>query len=181
MGRTLLLVGRPGVGKTTVIKAVAKALGPRAGGFFTEEIRAEGRRVGFRLVTLDGKSVVMAHVGFRGRDRPRVSRYGVDVDAIEQVGVESLRRATHAGQIIVVDEIGKMELYCEPFKAALTQAVSSSSTVLATAMAKPNPWADAFKALPLVTVWEVTRENRGGLAKQVLHWLESQGLPRHSQ
>jgi nucleoside-triphosphatase len=53
MGRTLLLTGRPGVGKTTVIKKVAEALGDRAGGFYTEEIRgAEGRRRGFQLVTL---------------------------------------------------------------------------------------------------------------------------------
>ena len=61
----LLLTGRPGIGKTTVIKAVATALGERAGGFYTEG--GPGGRQGFRLVTLDGQEVVMAHVNLRSR------------------------------------------------------------------------------------------------------------------
>ena len=74
MGRTLLLTGRPGVGKTTVIKKVAEALGDQAGGFYTEEIRgADGRRRGFRLVALDGDKAVMALIDLRGAGRPRVS------------------------------------------------------------------------------------------------------------
>ncbi len=72
MGRTLLLVGRPGIGKTTAIKAVAERLGDRAGGFYTEEIRGPGGRKGFRLITLDGRETVMAHVTLKGGGRPRL-------------------------------------------------------------------------------------------------------------
>ena len=188
MGRTLLLTGRPGIGKTTVIKAVAEMLGERAGGFYTEEIRGPGGRKGFRLVTLEGQETVMAHVDLRGQGRPRVSRYGVDVAAIERVGVAALRRAMHEGRVVVVDEIGKMELFCGPFKEVVLQAVGGPAlspsaslginsaegpyTVVATAMAKPNPWVDALKALPNVVVWEVTVENRDGLAGRVVEWIE---------
>ena len=172
MGRTLLLTGRPGVGKTTVVKAVTEALGERAGGFYTEEIRGPGGRKGFRLVTLDGQEVVMAHVNLRGRGRPRVGRYGVDVGAIERVGVAALRQAMQKGQIVVVDEIGKMELFCGGFKEAVLLAVGGPYTVVATAMAKPNPWVDGLKAMPNVTTWEVTFGNRNGLAEQVAQWLE---------
>ena len=181
VGRTLLLTGRPGIGKTTVIKAAAELLGERAGGFYTEEIREQDQRKGFRLVTLDGQEAVMAHVKLRGRNRPRVSRYGVDVAAIERVGVAALRRAMEAGQIVVVDEIGKMELFCKPFKEVVWQAVNGPApirakgphTVVATVMAKPNPWADGLKALPHIVVWEVTMANRDRLAKQVVKWLEA--------
>jgi len=166
------LVGRPGIGKTTVVKAVVKFLGERAGGFYTEEIRGPGGRKGFRLVTLDGQKAVMAHVTLKGRGRPRVGRYGVDVEAIERVGVAALHRAMRRGQTVVVDEIGKMELFCGPFKEAVLQAVGGPYTVLATAMAKPNPWADALKAMPQVTTWEVTAANRDGLAERVREWLE---------
>lgn len=171
MGRTLLLTGRPGIGKTTVIKAVVKGLGERAGGFYTEEIRDSGRRQGFRLVTLDGERAVMAHVNLRQSGSPRVSRYGVDVEAIQRVGVAALRRAIGSGQIIVIDEIGKMELFCRSFKEAVSQAVSGPCEVVATAMARPNPWVDNLKALPNTTIWEVTAENRDGLDKEIVHWL----------
>jgi len=172
MGRTLLLTGRPGIGKTTVIKAVAEPLGERVGGFYTEEIRGPGGRKGFRLVTLDGQEAVMAHVNLRGQGRPRVGRYGVDVEAIERVGVAALQRAMQKGQIVVVDEIGKMELFCRPFREAVLRAVSGPYTVVAAVMAKPNPWVDGLKATPGVTVWEVTAGNRDGLAERIGQWLD---------
>jgi nucleoside-triphosphatase len=77
MGQTLILTGRPGIGKTTIIKAVIAQLGDRAGGFYTEEILGPGGRKGFRLITLDGQSAVIAHVDFKSRSQ--VGRYGVKV------------------------------------------------------------------------------------------------------
>jgi nucleoside-triphosphatase len=173
MGRTLLLTGRPGVGKTTVIKRVAEALGDQAGGFYTEEIRgADGRRIGFRLVALDGDEAVMAHVDLRAEGRPRVSRYGVDVEAIQRVGVTAVRQAMAANQVIVVDEIGKMELFCEPFKKAVIAAVNGPTPVLATAMSGSHPWVDELKARQQVEIWNVTTHNRDRMPESVLQHLE---------
>lgn len=172
MGHTLLLTGRPGIGKTSIIQTVVEALGSRAGGFYTEEIRGPGGRKGFRLVTLDGREAIMAHVNLRGGGRPRVSRYGVDVKAVEKVGVSALRRAMEAGKIIVVDEIGKMELFCGPFKDTVLQTVGGPYTLLATVMSKPNPWVQALKAMPCVETWEVTLQNRDELPERVLKWLK---------
>jgi nucleoside-triphosphatase len=173
MGRTLLLTGRPGIGKTTVIKAVAASLGERAGGFYTEEIRESGGRKGFRLVTLAGQTAVMAHVNLRGQGRPRVGRYGVDLGAIERVGVAALQRAMRENRIVVMDEIGKMELFCGPFKEAVLRAVSGPYTVMAAVMARPNAWVDSLKAMPDVTLWEVTAGNRDRMAERVVGWLET--------
>ena len=171
MGRTLLLTGRPGIGKTTVIKAVAESLGEKAGGFYTEEIRGPGGRKGFCLVALDGDKTIMAHVDLRGRGRPRVGRYGVDVEAIERVGVAALRQAMQKGQIVVVDEIGKMELFCGPFKNVVLQATGGSHTVIATVMAQPNPWVDSLRMMPSTTRWEVTAKNRDKMDARVRRWL----------
>jgi len=172
MGRTLLLTGRPGVGKTTVIKAVAETLGNRAGGFYTEEIRGPGGRKGFRLVTLDGQETVMAHVNLRGQGRPRVSRYGVDVGAIDRVGVAALRRAMNECEVVIIDEIGKMELFSGQFRDAVLQAAGGPRPVVATVMSKPNPWVDALKSLPQIEIWEVTMENRERMAERVVKWLK---------
>ena len=78
--KALLLTGRPGIGKTTVIRRVADALqGERIAGFYTEELRSRGKRTGFRIVTLDGRARLMAsiHIG----SPHRVAKYGVDVSA----------------------------------------------------------------------------------------------------
>ncbi len=176
MGRTLLLTGRPGVGKTTVIKAVVEGLGPRAGGFYTEEIRGPGGRKGFCLVTLDGEEALLSHVDFRGPRYPRVGRYGVDVETFSRVGVGALRRAMQEGRIVIIDEIGKMELFSGPFKETVIQAVSGPYTVVATIMAKPHPWADALKQLPTITLWELTVENRDQMPEQVLRWVRGRKM-----
>ena len=64
MTKKILLTGRPGCGKTTLVKRVVAKLVFPAGGFYTEEIRQRGERVGFKIVTLDGEEVVLAHVDF---------------------------------------------------------------------------------------------------------------------
>jgi len=171
MKATLLLTGRPGVGKTTVIKAVAQSLGDRAGGFYTEEISGPGGRKGFRLVTLDGRDAIMAHIDLRSSERPRVSRYGVDVTAIERVGVRAIEQAMKHEKIVVIDEIGKMELFSGSFKSVVLQAIGRH-VVIATVMAKPNPWVEGLTLMPKVTLWEVTAQNRDRMVQQVMDWVK---------
>src|SRR5437016_6316223 len=84
-----LLTGRPGCGKTTLIKCVVNSLPGRAGGFYTEEIRDGGTRAGFKIVTLDGEEVVFAHVGLKTPEH--VGKYGLDLSVLETVGVEAVR------------------------------------------------------------------------------------------
>ena len=169
MGQTLLLTGRPGIGKTTIIKAVIAQLGDRAGGFYTEEILGPGGRKGFRLITLDGQAAIIAHVDFKSRSQ--VGRYGVKVDVIDQLGAGAVRSAMDHRPIVIIDEIGKMELFSSPFQSAVLKAVSGPKIVLATAMLGEQPWLLALKSLPNVTVWEVTKLNRTRLVEQVLNWL----------
>jgi nucleoside-triphosphatase len=173
VGRALFLAGRPGVGKTTVIRAVAARLGARAGGFYTEEVREEGQRTGFRLVALDGPAGMLASVNRSGRYR--VSKYRVHLDELEGIGVEALVRALDEPrvEVIVVDEIGKMELLSPAFREAVEEALASAKLVLATVMDRPQPWVDAIKARPDVTLLEVTIANRQAMPDRVLRWLQA--------
>jgi len=171
MGRTLILTGPPGIGKTTIIKAVIDQLGDRAGGFYTEELLGPGGRKGFKLVTLAGEWGIMAHVDYKSRSK--VGRYGVAVDVIDQYGVTAIKAAIEHKPIVIVDEIGRMELFSSPFQAAVLKAVASPKIVLATAMLDNHPWVAALKAFPGVTVWMVTKQNRGTLAAEALAWVNS--------
>ena len=173
MAQTLLLTGRPGVGKTTIIKQVAQVLGERAGGFYTEEIRGPGGRKGFRLVTIPagGREAIVAHHEFRTRNR--VGRYGVDVATLDAVGVAALREAAQSRDVIVVDEIGKMELFSGEFRGAMLKAMSSHKILVATVMQHEHDWVTALKRMPQVTLWQVMLSNRSEMPARVMQWIES--------
>jgi len=118
MKRHILLVGLPGSGKTTIARRAIELLrgrGTRVWGFWTGEIREAGNRRGFDIESVSGTHAVMADVDFR--QRPKVSKYGVDVAAVDTVAVAEINRAVGAGQrgaVLVIDEIGKMELMSPP-------------------------------------------------------------------
>jgi nucleoside-triphosphatase len=168
-----LLTGRPGTGKTSLIKQAVAELGVSAGGFYTEEIRDKGTRLGFKLVTLDGEEVVLAHVSIHSPYR--VGKYGVDVEGLERVGVAALRRAAAEAQLVIVDEIGKMELFSAAFRESILAIISSGKRVLGTIMLAPNPWADAIKRLPQVKLVELTKTNREQARDDLRGWLATIG------
>ena len=165
----LLLTGRPGVGKTTLLRRALATFAGRAGGFYTREIREGQRRVGFALVTLDGEEAVLARVAFA--DRQRVSRYGVDVEALDRVGVAAVRRALRESDLVVVDEVGKMELLSPAFREAVGEAVASGKPLLGTVMLAANPWADRLKRVPRVEVVYLDEHNRGEVETRLREWL----------
>lgn len=171
MKQVYLLTGKPGTGKTSLIKQAVAGLGGKAGGFFTEEIRGEGVRQGFRLVTLDGQSATLAHVNIHSSYR--VSKYGVAIDNLDRVGVPALLKAAQQCDLVVIDEIGKMELFSANFREAILQIINSGKRVLGTIMLNANPWADAIKLKPQVNLVIVTKANYPQALKGLLHWLQS--------
>ena len=161
----VLLTGRPGCGKTTLIKRVVNNLPRRAGGFYTEEIRDGGTRAGFRIVTLDAEEVVFAHVDFKTRER--VAKYGLDLPALEKTGVEAVREAVRRRRLVVIDEIGPMEIRSPIFRDAVNEALDSEVPVLATVFARPLPFTEAIKSRPDVRLIEVRPNNRERLVSEL--------------
>ena len=170
MKQVYLLTGRPGTGKTSLIKQAVAGMRGKAGGFYTEEIRSGEVREGFRLVTLDGQDTILAHIDIHSPYR--VGKYGVDIDSLDEVGVSALNQAVKKHDLVVVDEIGKMELFSANFREAVWQIINSGKKVLGTIMFKANPWADAIKRQPQVNLVEVTRANYNQVLKELLVWLE---------
>ncbi len=175
MSRILLLTGGPGVGKTTVVRRVTADLGDlRLAGFTTEEIRARGRRLGFRIVDFEGRGRTLAHVDFPGP--VRVGRYGVDVKAIEAIAAASLV-PDPAVDLYVVDEIGKMECLSEAFVAAMRVLLDSERRVLATIARRGGGFIDQVKRRGDTELWEVTVRNRERLPERVLAWVRGAPSP----
>lgn len=168
-----LLTGKPGSGKTSLIKQLVANMGDRAGGFYTEEIRGQGTRLGFRLVTLDGQSAILAHINIKSPYR--VSKYGVDTSRLEEVGVAALKRAARECELVVIDEIGKMELFSAKFRETVLSIIDGGKKVLGTIMLTPNPWADNIKQKQPVELLMVTRENHQPIIEKLQPWLAAIG------
>jgi nucleoside-triphosphatase len=163
----VLLTGRPGCGKTTLIKRVINELALPAGGFYTEEIRERGRRVGFKIVTLESKEAVLAHIDFKTAQC--VGKYRLDLAGLETVGLEALRTALRARQLVVIDEIGPMEIRSRIFCDVVNEALDSPDVlgILGTITARPFPFTDTIKKRSDVTMIEVRPENREGLVSEL--------------
>jgi nucleoside-triphosphatase len=165
MSKKVLLTGQPGCGKTTLVKRVVAKLTLPADGFYTEEIRKRGERLGFKIVTLKGEDAVLARVDFKTQQR--VGKYGLDLSGLETVGIEALRRAVRARGLVVIDEIGPMELRSAIFRDVVTETFDSGTPILATVTERSFPFTDAIKKRRDVTVIEVRRNNREKLVSEL--------------
>ena len=168
MKAKVLLTGRPGCGKTTLIKRVVNELALSAGGFYTEEIRQRGERVGFKIITLQGKEAVLAHVDFKTKQR--VGKYGLDLPALESIGIEAICIAMRARQLLVIDEIGPMEIRSRIFCDVVNEALNGPDTsgILATITARSFPFTNAIKKRHDITLIEVHPKNREQLVSDLL-------------
>jgi nucleoside-triphosphatase len=163
----VLLTGRPGCGKTTLIKRVVNELVLPAGGFYTEEIRHRGQRVGFKIITLGGEEAVLAHVDFNTKQR--VGKYGLDLHGLESIGTEVICIAVQARQLVVIDEIGPMEIRSHIFCDVVNEALDSPDTsgILGTITARSFPFTNAIKKRHDITLIEVRPENREQLVSEL--------------
>ncbi len=137
MGREgkYIIRGKPGSGKSTaviMVKERLENLGVRVGGIRTPEVRSGGRRIGFEVEDLlTGERVMFASVNYR--DGPRISKYGVRIDLFEKVAIPALESSMQECDLVLVDEIGKMELLSDRFVDTVRRLWSSDRAALGTA------------------------------------------------
>ena len=167
----LLLEGRPGIGKTTVARRLVALLlegGVPVGGFTTAELRTGEHREGFVVETVSGAQEVLAHVDLPGP--PRVGRYGVDLAAFERVALPALG-TPRTGGVVVVDELGKMELASAAFRDAVTELLGRDVAVVATVHRARHRLTDALRRRPDIRVIRVTEATRDALPQQLMEYL----------
>ena len=168
--RHLLITGLPGTGKTTLLMELVRRFARLTpAGFYTEEVREEGMRRGFRLTSLDGREGILSDVNFGGRYR--VGRYGVDVEGFETF-LTSLDLLSHPSPLIFIDEIGRMECLSQRFARLAETLFSSEKTVVATVARQGEGLIREVKLRPDSRLVEVTPANRQALKEELGRWLE---------
>ena len=163
--RNIFLTGPPSSGKTTVIQKVIAKIGKKATGFYTQEIKKQGKRVGFLMKTLDGKEGLLGHETIKSPYHIR--RYGVSIENIEQIAVPAIT-AQSEDTIVVIDEIGKMECFSSAFCEAARKALDAPNMVLGTIAVGGTDFIRTIKERDDIKIYQVTLQNRDQLPDQLL-------------
>ena len=174
MARKLFLTGEPGAGKTTVLQKVITKLGDDCVGFYAVELRGEsGQRIGFNLETVNIPEAggPLAHVDFT--TGLIVGKYQVDPTAMDRI--VQCAELFNSNKVLVIDEIGWMQSYSEPYKAFVDKALSDpEQKVLAIIKSASQPWVDAVKEkFDDIRTINVRPDNRDGLANDICLYLLS--------
>jgi nucleoside-triphosphatase len=164
--KNLLITGLPGVGKTTLIKKLYELLqNLHPVGFFTEEIREEGVRKGFELISLNGTRGILSHKNIRTPFR--VGEYKVDIKSFEDF-LGSISFFNTLTRLIIIDEIGKMECFSDQFKKLLEEVLDSEKWVIGTIASKGSGFIAEIKGRKDVKILEITKKNRDFLFLEIL-------------
>lgn len=131
----IAITGKPGIGKTTACLKVYEALKDKINieGFITFEVREKGRRVGFKIREL--KSSKESWLAKVGDGKIKVGKYVVFVDAVDEIS-ESI--TNYDADLIIIDEIGPMELKSRKFIEAVEMLVNKDNNLLFSIHLKSN-------------------------------------------
>ena len=151
------------------------------GGFYTEEIREDGERVGFQINTLSGKTGILAHVKIDSA--LRISRYGVNLETFEKICLSELINAINNPDVkyIIIDEIGPMQLFSDKYKALLMELLNCKKPIIGTIFKNNYEWLDDFKKQEKVNLVEITFENRDELPLQIVEYVTRDDLKMQSK
>ena len=173
------ITGLPGAGKTHALIKVIEMLEAEeiiVGGMITEPIVEDNRRVGFSVMDWRTKQKsVLAHIEIQSKFM--VGKFGVDLTTLETVGVAALMRACEEANVIVIDEVGKMEVESEKFVGAVKVALDVEKPMLLTLHKKSrNPLLQDIRRRDDVRILEVTPINRNLLPYKIMKLMKGELL-----
>jgi len=179
LSHKIFLTGPPGVGKSSVLLRLVEALenrGFQVGGMVTREARDGGVRIGFNVTdVLTGREGWLATA--REPIGPRVGKYSVDLEGLEGIGVQAITSALQdpKTEVVVIDEVGPMELLSAAFKRAVRQGMASTKILIGTIHYRAtDPLIWEIKSTREVKIITVTKDNRLALHMRLMKEITSQ-------
>ncbi len=165
------ITGLPNVGKTQILLKIVEMLEAEemiVGGMITEAIIFRNKKVGFYVIDwLTKKKRKFAHLAIESN--VHVEEYGVDMRALDGVGVKAIRNAINEADVIVIDEVGKMEVESKSFVSAVKDALDSDKPMLLTLHKKSrNPLLQDIRRRDDLRILEVTSVNRNLLPYKIM-------------
>jgi nucleoside-triphosphatase len=167
----VLLTGEPRVGKTTILKKIIKMLGEsNCIGFYTEEIRDEFDRIGFDCVSLDGRRKRIADINFKSDIR--MGRYGIDIEAFEDIALQAINIPSNSNKIIIIDEIGPIQFLSTRFKEEINNILTCPNCVIGTIFYNMHPNIDEIKKISGIKFYTITNESRDTIIENIFNHVQ---------
>lgn len=169
MALRIAVTGSPGVGKSTLVAKATSGTKLRVGGVLARDRRYKDRRIGFELLDLSTGAVGI--LADESGDGPQLGKYRVHLDDLDRIGAQAVENAI-ACDLIVVDEVGPMELSSHRFVLAVEKAIASPKPMLVVL----HQWSNhrlAKKIRGSFRVFTVTRENRDSLVDEIAQALKT--------
>ncbi|MEM3852673.1 MAG: NTPase [Methanomassiliicoccales archaeon] len=171
------LTGLPGSGKTSTLLRLIEMLEAEhntVGGMITEPIVENGRKTGLRIRNmLSGETGKLAHTSIESRHK--YGKMGVDLEVLESIGVRALEEAIEKADVIVVDEVGKLEVESDAFVEAVRSVLKVDKPAIITLHKKSrNPLLQDIRKRDDVRILEVTPINRNLLPYKVMKLMKGQ-------
>jgi nucleoside-triphosphatase len=164
--KNILITGQPGIGKTTLIKKLSDELREfQPVGFYTAEMRQQGIRKGFELVSLSGTTGILSHTDIQSPYR--VGRYRVNIKGFENF-LDSISFLAPSVRLVIVDEIGKMECFSDRFRTLVKKIFDSEKICVATIAVKGDIFIAEIKRRDDVAMYEINEANRDSLSQEIV-------------
>jgi len=168
MATRIAVTGSPGIGKSTLVAKVISGTKLRVGGVLARDRCYKDRRTGFEL--LDLSTGMVGILADEAGDGPQLGKYRVHLDDLDRIGAQAVENALGC-DLIVVDEVGPMELSSHRFVLAVEKAIASPKPMLVVL----HQWSNhrlAKKIRGSFRVLTVTRENRDSLVDEIVQALK---------
>ncbi|MFW6134132.1 MAG: nucleoside-triphosphatase [Elusimicrobiota bacterium] len=165
-----LITGNPGTGKTTLIKKAISDIDHPVG-FYTEEIRKNGKRCGFITNTLSTcNSQQLAHTDISSEHT--LGKYKINVQNFEKLIKKEFENYTKA-ELLVIDEIGKMEIFSKYFREKIIELLNSPIPLIGIIQKTNYPFIKNLTSRNDITIVELKRNNSENLFQKITSWINS--------
>ena len=100
-------------------------------------------------------------------------RYCVDIENFEKIVIPYLEESVNSEKIIIIDEIGPMELLSDKFTEVVNNIIQGTNNVLGAIFLKEHERVDKIKAIEGLNIINVTLENRDAVCEQICQSINS--------
>jgi len=151
MVKNFFITGRKRTGKSTLLKSFIDPRRDKTGGYFVQRLFIKGDSRAFRLVditreeyipnrevtTLEGLTDLIAVTGKRKQEY---------LEVFKTIGVGTLHRGCREKQLVLMDELGRLESAVPEFMQAVWHVLDHPVPVIGVIKKEPNPFLDQVRA-----------------------------------